>query len=102
MYITNKMITIKENLVTQFEQRFALTQGQQMSLYVLTLTHLELAGWLKQEIETNPLLEYNEESSPYEAHSSPCIYDDIPSAAPSLFEFLMQQAEHIFLMRANL
>jgi RNA polymerase sigma-54 factor len=81
------------------KQQQNLAMHMQQSLQVLQLPILELAEWVKAEIEQNPLLEYTPSSlcvPAAEINESSLCYQ------PSLFEHLMEQAHHAFNSKEEL
>lgn len=66
------------------ERRLAMTFALRQSLEILQMPQLELAAWLRAEIESNPLLELQETSS-----SSPLLID--PPAPCTLHQSLSRQ-----------
>src|SRR5579872_3690571 len=76
------------------EQRLIMTFALRQALEVLQMPQLELAAWLKDEIERNPLLEIDPKKGP----SSKFRFEEdiqIPSAI-SLQENLMRQVRENF------
>src|SRR5258708_40130667 len=88
------------------QQRLLMTTAMQQAIYVMQLPILELAEWVKNEIEKNPALE---------VQLSPCDWEETPSKRkiqakqpskellenlipnpPSLFNYLLSQAHYHF------
>lgn len=70
---------------------FTLSQEMITSFQVLQMPLIELREWLKSEIEGNPVLEFQENTSNPEI-----AIDNLPEYNVSLFEYLMGQARLTF------
>jgi RNA polymerase sigma-54 factor len=83
------------------QQQLRLSQQMQQSLHVLQLPIVELAEWLKAEIEQNPILEYSASSLYFNSREK---NDEVGSLCyqPSLFEHLMGQAINTFASKEEL
>jgi RNA polymerase sigma-54 factor len=75
----------------QRRQQMAMTMHQ--AVRMLQMPQLELAQWLQEEIESNPLLEHDRRSR---APLSACGEGEEPIAQPTLREHLLQQARDVF------
>ena len=83
---------LKQDTSCKINQQTGLfmTFGMQQALHALQLPVLELADWVKTEIENNPLLEFTGPAS----YNKPQL--NIPYGHSSLFEHLMEQARLTF------
>lgn len=80
------------HLKTSLKAHLVMTQGLRQALEILQMPHLELAEWLREEIEKNPLLEL--ETTTKKNSSTEEI---VRVAAPlSLHEHLMAQIREAF------
>lgn len=77
---------------TQTELNFHFNMHQ--SLYALELPITELAEWVKEEINKNPLLEYTEKDLDVKGHF---LIDHAPNPPQSLFEHLIEQLRELDL-----
>ena len=71
------------------ERRMALTFALSQALDILQKPHQELASWLREEVEKNPLFELHESSSSNEFFEL--------ADTPSLYDHLLQQIRDTFL-----
>lgn len=62
------------------------------SLHALELPIVELAEWVRQEIDNNPLLEYTESDQDSKPHF---FIDHYPNPPPTLYEHLIEQIKEI-------
>ena len=80
------------------QQLLIPTLEMQRSLQVLQMSLIELAPWVRLQIEQNPLLEYQEpvgESEEADSSDVPQEWpseSDTPASAPSLYDHLKAQA----------
>ncbi len=91
------MISIKQEalLGVHQHQRLQLSFAMQQAIHVLQMPSVELSLWLKEEIEENPCLEYEDTSSffPKSSLRTRAPHSEGECAAtPSLFEYVMEQA----------
>ncbi len=64
-------------------QQLVMTPQLQLAIKLLTLTNVELEGWIGEELERNPLLASGDAAEP--AEQLPASIDDIPEApAPAV------------------
>lgn len=87
------------------ERHLHLSLSMQRSLHALQLPVIELAQWIREQIEETHCLEYEEEPElPLETLLSTCSkkYTFETSYKPSLFEHLMQQASYTFSSKEEL
>lgn len=66
-------------------QQLVMTPQLQLAIKLLTLTNVELEGWIGEELERNPLLASGSDAEPGEP-SGPTGIDDNPSALPTAVE----------------
>ncbi|MES2345499.1 MAG: hypothetical protein V4494_06150 [Chlamydiota bacterium] len=91
------MISIKQEtlLGTGLQQRLQLSFAMHQAFQILQMPTTELSSWLKEEIEENPCLEYEEAPSffPERSLKKEKAFSNGDSAfTPSLFEYVMEQA----------
>jgi RNA polymerase sigma-54 factor len=91
------------NLKLSPERRLVMTYALRQSLEILQMTQLELAQWLRGEIEKNPLLELNHEKGARrfetELESTPTLYEHIQKQIRETFS--LERETHIAEELAN-
>src|SRR3990167_9521122 len=83
----------KQFLSQEVSQKMLLSPGMCQSLKVLQMPFTELSSWIEEQIEQNPLLEWN----PSFSQPIPIKCPEEPIYTPSFFEHLMQQASLVFV-----
>ncbi len=74
------------------DRKLIITQALRQALEILQMPHLELAQWLRTEIEKNPLLEIDSSET---SQPRPMEASHIPSQ-PHLYDHLMHQVRERF------
>lgn len=90
-----KIPSLEINCKTKGQLRFSLSMQQ--SVHILQMPMIDLAGWIENYIDQNPLIERLE--NPAYQGSLSCAYpffEDNFASCPTLFEYLMDQVKLSF------
>jgi RNA polymerase sigma-54 factor len=110
MLLFLQMFDLKQEKTLNIKQtsRLMLTTVMQHALYVLQLPIVELAEWVTQQVEQNPILESEEEkrfNDHEEYEESDFAFENRPEyqirSPERLFEYLMQQAHEAFTVEKD-
>ena len=88
-------------LIGQQKQKLLLSMAMTQSFQILQLPVLELAEWLKTEIEQNPTLEWEEIGEEADHHRGSTRFEIALPHTISLFEHLMAQANQHFVSESD-
>jgi RNA polymerase sigma-54 factor len=99
------MLGLKIEIKSTIRQQLLMTTSMQQALRILQLPVFELAEWVREEVEKNPLLSYEEMPSyrmPNYSQKGASQEEQLASPLPSLFEHLMHQAKESFSTQEEL